>query len=55
MNKLIYIVVKLVIWGGDILEIIYVVDNKVKMNCKSFIEELILYVNSVREIILKID
>lgn len=47
--------VKLAIWGGDTPEIIHAVDNKAKMNCKSFIEESILHANSAREITSKTD
>lgn len=55
VNKLIYIVVKLAIWGGDTPEIIHAVDNKAKMNCKSFIEESILHAYNAREITPKTD
>lgn len=55
MNKLIYTVVKLTIWGGDTPEINNAVDNKAKMNCKSFIGESILHANSAREITPKTD
>lgn len=46
--------VKLAIWGGGTPEIIHAVDNKAKMNCKSFIEESILHANSAREITPKL-
>lgn len=55
MNKLIYTVVKLTIWGGDTPEINNAVDNKAKMNCKSFIEESILHAYNAREITPKTD
>lgn len=42
--------VKLAIWGGGTPKIIHAVDDKAKMNCKSFIEESILHANSAREI-----
>lgn len=45
----------LAIWGGSTPEIIHAVDNKAKMNYKSFIEESILHANSAREITPKTD
>lgn len=47
--------VKLAIWGGGTPEIIHAVDNKAKMNCKSFIEESILHAYNAREITPKTD